>query len=203
MAELKGLVLSLSRIHTSPRELMMAANRIIANNLDARSFITMTYAVVDLRDRTMTYARAGHTPLMYVPADDNGRRKAQVLIPDGMVVGLKLDDGEMFDRLLEEQTIHLGDGDLCALFTDGISEAMNVADDCFGEARLGRILEDHASLPSDELRERVLREVAAFVGDAPQHDDMTMILLKVEAVDAPEALHPGGTEDRRPMPVHG
>jgi len=201
MAELKGLVLSLSRIHTSPRELMMAANRIIANNLDARSFITMTYAVVDVRDLTMTYARAGHTPLMYVPGGNGGR--TQVLVPDGLVLGLKLDGGELFDRLLEEQTISLAAGDLCVFFTDGISEAMNAADDCFGEARLGRILEDHASLPSDELRERVLREVAAFVGDAPQHDDMTMILLKVEAVDAPESLHHGGTEERRPMPVHG
>ena len=50
MAELKGLVLSLSEIHTSPRELLIAANRIIAEHLDARSFITMTYAVIDLRD---------------------------------------------------------------------------------------------------------------------------------------------------------
>ncbi len=48
MAELKGLMLSLSQIHTSPRELMVAANRIIADNLDARSFITMTYAVLDM-----------------------------------------------------------------------------------------------------------------------------------------------------------
>jgi sigma-B regulation protein RsbU (phosphoserine phosphatase) len=86
----------------------------------------------------------------------------------------------MFDRLLEEQTIPLRDGDVYMLFTDGISEAMNAEDDCFGEARLGRILEEHAQLPSDELRERVLREVEAFVGDAPQHDDMTMILMKVE-----------------------
>ena len=49
MAELKGLMLSLSQIHSSPRELMIAANRIIADNLDSRSFITMTYAVFDLR----------------------------------------------------------------------------------------------------------------------------------------------------------
>jgi sigma-B regulation protein RsbU (phosphoserine phosphatase) len=196
MAELKGLVLSLSLIHTSPRELMMAANRIIANNLDARSFITMTYAVIDVRERTMTYARAGHTPLMYVPGDSDGRRRTQVLVPDGLVLGLKLDDRGMFDRLLEEQTIHLNDGDLCALFTDGISEAMNAAEDCFGDERLGRILEDHANLPPDELRERILREVAAFVGDAPQHDDMTMILLKVEPAEL-EALHHGGQEERR------
>ncbi len=184
MAELKGLVLSLSRIHTSPRDLMMAANRIIANNLDSRSFITMTYAVLDLQARSMTYARAGHTPLMYVPGRADGSRRAQVLVPDGMVVGLKLDDGSTFDRLLEEQTMPLADGDLYLFFTDGISEAMNVSDDCFGEARLGRILEEHAHLPSEELRERVLREVEAFVGDAPQHDDMTMILLRVESEEA-------------------
>jgi sigma-B regulation protein RsbU (phosphoserine phosphatase) len=186
MAELKGLVLSLSEIHASPRTLLIAANRIIAHHLDARSFITMTYAVVDLRARTMTYARAGHTPLIYVPAAcaDGGPRQVQILAPDGMVVGLKLDNGEMFERHLVEETIALQPGDLCLLFTDGISEAMNAHDDLFGETRLGQLVEAHAHLPSEELRERMLREIAAFVGDAPQHDDMTMILLKVDEVAA-------------------
>jgi serine phosphatase RsbU (regulator of sigma subunit) len=102
-----------------------------------------------------------------------------------MVVGLKLDDGTMFEQLLEEETIPLEAGDLYVFFTDGISEAMNGADDCFGEVRLGRLVEDHANLPSEELRERVLREVRTFVDGAPQHDDMTMILLKVE--DLPQS----------------
>jgi serine phosphatase RsbU (regulator of sigma subunit) len=184
MAELKGLVLSLSEIHSSPRALLIAANRIIANHLDARSFITMTYAVIDLRERTMTYARAGHTPLIYAPGPGAVSRRVQILAPDGMVVGLKLDNGEMFERLLVEETLDLHAGDLCLFFTDGISEAMNVHDDCFGEDRLGRLIEDHAHLPSDELRERMLREIAAFVGDAPQHDDMTMILLKVDELQS-------------------
>jgi serine phosphatase RsbU (regulator of sigma subunit) len=186
MAELKGLVLSLSRIYTSPRDLLITANRIIAEHLDARSFITMTYAVVDLRARTMTYARAGHTPLIYLPGAETGGRRIRILTPDGMVLGLKLDNGEMFERLLEEQTIPLRTGDLYLFFTDGISEAMNVGDDCFGEQRLATLVEEHAHLAADELRERVLREIAAFVGDAPQHDDMTMILLKVEAARAAE-----------------
>ena len=99
-----------------------------------------------------------------------------------MVVGLTLDNGEMFERLLHEETIGLHPGDLCLFFTDGISEAMNATDDLFGEERLGALVQEHAHLPSDELRERVLRDVAAFVGDAPQHDDMTMILLKVDDV---------------------
>ena len=180
MAELKGLVLSLSRIHASPRDLLVNANRLIAEHLDARSFITMTYAVIDLQRGTMTYARAGHTPLIYVPGA--GARHANILAPDGMVLGLKIDRGEMFERLLQEDTIALRPGDLCVFFTDGISEAMNARDDCFGEGRLGQLVEAHADLPSDELRERVLREISAFVGDAPQHDDMTMILLKVDEV---------------------
>jgi sigma-B regulation protein RsbU (phosphoserine phosphatase) len=180
MAELKGLVLSLSRIHSSPRDLLIAANRLIAEHLDSRSFITMTYAVVNVRAGTMTYARAGHTPLIYVPGPGAVSRRARILAPDGMVLGLKLDNGEMFERHLVEETLALRPGDLCVLFTDGISEAMNAADDCFGESRLGRLAEEHADLPSDELRERVLREVDAFVGGSPQHDDMTMILLKVD-----------------------
>jgi len=196
MAELKGLVLSLSQIHTSPRDLLMAANRIIANNLDARSFITMTYAVIDLDAGRMTYARAGHTPMMYLPGPGCGDARAvQVFAPDGLVLGLKIDDGEMFDRLLIEASIPMHAGDLYVLFTDGITEAMNAADDCFGEARLAQIVEAHAALPSDQLRERILREIQAFVGDAPQHDDMTMILLKVDdragaaAIDAGRAAH--------------
>ena len=189
MAELKGLMLSLSQIHRSPRDLMLAANRIIAANLDARSFITMTYAVVDLDGGTMTYARAGHTPLLYVPGPDcQLDRRVQVLAPDGLVLGLNIDKGEMFERLLEEHTLDLHAGDLALFFTDGISEAMNDSDDFFGEGRLGRLIEEHAHLSCDELRERVLREVEAFVGAAPQHDDMTMIFLKVEELGAPAPM---------------
>lgn len=188
MAELKGLMLSLSRIHTSPRDLLVAVNRIIARHLDARSFITMTYVLLDLRARTMTYARAGHTPLIYLSngglSNGGAGLRLQVLAPEGLVVGLKVDGGEAFERLLREETMAIHEGDLLMLFTDGITEAMNASDDCFGEARLGQLLEQHAQLPGEELRERVLREVSTFVGDAPQHDDMTLLLLRIGAAAA-------------------
>jgi serine phosphatase RsbU (regulator of sigma subunit) len=179
MAELKGLVLALSQAHASPRQLMIHANRIISTSLDSRSFITMTYAVIDASARTMTYARAGHTPLIHVAAAADGCRHAQVLVPDGMVLGLRIDRGERFERLLEEVTGPLTNGDLFVLFTDGISEAMNAQADCFGEGRLAQLVEEHGHLSSEELRERIVREIQTFVGGADQHDDMTMILLKV------------------------
>jgi serine phosphatase RsbU (regulator of sigma subunit) len=180
MAELKGLMLSLTRQHASPRQLLIDANRIISKHLDARSFITMTYAVVDLRARTLTCARAGHCPLIYVPGPDAPSRTPQVLTPEGLVLGLQFDVGEAFANLLEEVTLPFGPGDLFLLYTDGISEAMNETGDCFSDARLVELAERHGSLPCDELRERILREVHAFTGNAPQHDDMTMVLIKIE-----------------------
>jgi sigma-B regulation protein RsbU (phosphoserine phosphatase) len=181
MAELKGLVLSLSQIYESPKQLLIEANRILAGSLDNRSFITMTYAVVDLDARTFTYARAGHTPLIYLPSPCNGASRARVLAPDGMVVGLKIDGiAERFASLLDEVTIPISGGDIFVLYTDGITEAMNEEAELFGELRLSQLVEEHAHLSCEELRERILREVEAFVGGADQHDDMTMILMKVE-----------------------
>jgi sigma-B regulation protein RsbU (phosphoserine phosphatase) len=181
MAELKGLVLSLSQIYQSPRQLLLEVNRIISENLDTRSFITMTYAVLDLARGTMTFARAGHTPLIYLPGGGAARGDAQVLTPSGMVVGLRIDGAEQkFAELLEEEQIRVQADDVIVLFTDGITEAMNHASDLFGEARLSRIVQEHGHLPSGELRERILREIEAFVGGADQHDDMTMILIKIE-----------------------
>ncbi|MEX2272617.1 MAG: SpoIIE family protein phosphatase [Vicinamibacterales bacterium] len=184
MAELKGLLLSLSQIYQSPRQLLIEVNRIISDHLDTKSFITMTYAVIDLDARTMVFARAGHTPLVYLPgsaAAAGQLRRAQVLVPDGMVLGLRVPNIErLFPHHLVEHTIALGPADVLAFYTDGITEAMNAAGDLFGDARLSHLIEEHAHFEIAELRERILRDVEAFAGAEDQHDDLTMILLKVD-----------------------
>ena len=185
MAELKGIVLTLSQRHRSPRDLLIEADRIISKHLDSRSFITVTYLVVDLRAGTLKYARAGHCPMVYVPGPYAERRSPQLMTPDGMVLGLQLDEGRTFNRLLEEVTIPLGRGDLFVLYTDGMTEAMNSAGDCFGDTRLADLIAQHADLAAEQLRERILREIDAFTGSSLQQDDMTMVLLRVEQVGHP------------------
>ncbi len=181
MAELKGLVLALSQRYDSPRDLLIEVNRIISEHLDSRSFITMTYAVIDVHRSTMTFCRAGHTPMIFLAGPSEQAPLARVLTPNGMVLGLRIHGAEeKFEELLEEQCVDLSAGDVIVLFTDGITEAMNLESDLFGENRLSRIVEEHGHLDSGELRERILREIEAFVGTADQHDDMTMILLKVD-----------------------
>jgi serine phosphatase RsbU (regulator of sigma subunit) len=197
MAELKGIMMSLSQRHRSPRELLIEADRIISRHLDSRSFITVTYLVVDLKAGLLQYARAGHCPLVYVPGPYAPRRRPQLMAPDGLVLGLTLDQGRTFNRLLEEVRVTLGPGDLIVLYTDGITEAMNVDGECFGDARLASLIGQHADLSADELRERILREIDSFTESALQQDDMTMVVLRVEqvgeALSAPALAHTSTT----------
>jgi serine phosphatase RsbU (regulator of sigma subunit)/energy-coupling factor transporter transmembrane protein EcfT len=181
MAELKGLMLSLSRIHTSPRALLIEANDIIAKHLDSRSFITMTYAVVDRAAGTLTCARAGHTPFMRIAAANGHNRQVDVLAPDGMVLGLNLDGGVRFKRCLEELKLPIVTGDLFFFFTDGVSEAMDADGSCFGESRVSTFLSDNADREPDAIRDRLVAEVAEFVQGQPQHDDITMLIVKIDA----------------------
>ncbi len=179
MAELKGIVLSLSQSHHSPRQILVDANRIVSRHLDSRSFITMLYGVVDVRAGTFTYARAGHCPLIHVPGA-GADREPRVLAPGGLVLGLQIDDGQTFERLLEEATIQIGPGDVVLLFTDGLSEAMNAEGDCFGETRLGALVAAQADTPFEGLGRRILDEVRAFAAHTAQQDDMTMVMLRVD-----------------------
>ncbi len=182
MAQLKVIVHSLARVHRSPREFLVAVNRVVADNIDAKSFITMSYGVINHEKKEMTFARAGHCPLFHVPGSaPPGMRKSCALAPDGLVVGLNIDDGSLFESMLQEVTIPLEPDDLFVFFTDGISETMNASFDCYGEARLAKVLEQYSHLPFEQLRSFIFADLRSFSGETDQHDDMTMILLKVQA----------------------
>jgi hypothetical protein len=103
-----------------------------------------------------------------------------VQAPDGLVLGLTIDDGRRFNELLQEVTMPLCAGDLVLLITDGVSDAMDAAGEPFGEERLAAVIEEHGDLPFEELRERILREIRAFVGSAGRHDDLTFVVLKID-----------------------
>ncbi len=176
MAELKGLMLALSHTEPSPKRLLATVNHLLAEHLDNRSFITATYMVIDLDRMTMTWARAGHTPLIIV-----SQGTSEVLIPGGMVLGLRLPGAaERFDTALEEHTRPLRPGDVIVLYTDGITEATDAAGELFGDDALMSVLCGPSDLDPAAVRERVVRAVRSFVGDAEPHDDMTMVVLRID-----------------------
>jgi sigma-B regulation protein RsbU (phosphoserine phosphatase) len=109
--------------------------------------------------------------------------RTHVLAPPG--IGLGMDPGERFEEVLEEAEVKLAQGDVFLFFTDGLSEAMNEQSELFGERRLRDVVEGPESVgtdtlgDTDDMKERILAAVRDFVGAAAQHDDMTMVILKV------------------------
>lgn len=176
MAELKGLVLSLSRVHESPRQMLIEVNRLLSGNMESGRFVTMMYAVVDTGRNVLTCARAGHGPLIHVAGAGGG---ARVVAPEGLIAGLAGFE-QRFEAIIEEETRAIDSGDLIALYTDGVTEAMNSDEEQFGEQRLTQVLEEHRAADVATVRREVLGGVSRFAGDTAQHDDMTLVLLKVQ-----------------------
>jgi sigma-B regulation protein RsbU (phosphoserine phosphatase) len=98
----------------------------------------------------------------------------RMLTSGGPVIGV------FSDCVYEQETIQMMPGDVLVAYTDGVTEALNQEGEEFGECRLERILSQSAHLSADEIRERVTERVRQFCGSAPQHDDLTFVVLKVK-----------------------
>ncbi len=174
MAEIKGIIQSLSRLYHSPKELLIQVNSTLYGNIDRKSFISLLAAVVDTKKKTLTFTRAGHCPLGYYSPSKNDW---EFLQPKG--IGLGLDKGSIFDRVLEEKTIDLEPGSVCFLYTDGVTEVFNSTGDEFGETRLLQSLNTAREQNIQEYHKQVLKELRAF-SDNTTTDDITMIALHFE-----------------------
>jgi sigma-B regulation protein RsbU (phosphoserine phosphatase) len=100
--------------------------------------------------------------------------KVAEIKPSGAALGLFQPD---YYTLMEE-TIPLEVGDLFALYTDGITEAKNLAKDEYGEDRFVECLRAGIKWDMEKLKARILSDIKAFTGEAPQHDDMTLLVIR-------------------------
>lgn len=170
----KGFLRSLSTTHWSPAQILIEINKLFYENVDRGHFISLTFGIIDLRKKSLTFARAGHDPIFWYRP---GRKQLERLLPPGIALGLE--PGGVFSRSIQERTISLVAGDLFVLYTDGFSEAMNQYANEFGEERLAESIRRHADLPAREILAKIKTQIDHFVGHSPQHDDMTMVIMRV------------------------
>jgi sigma-B regulation protein RsbU (phosphoserine phosphatase) len=154
-------------------ELLTRLNRFIEGDLGGTRFMTMFTCVIDLPARTMRWASAGHDPaILYDPATDH--------FVDSSASGVGLPLGIQSDGGYEESTIALTPGMILLIGTDGIWEQHNEADEMFGKQRLCKIIQESASAAAEDTAERISEAVKDFRGQAPQGDDVTMVVVRVE-----------------------
>jgi serine phosphatase RsbU (regulator of sigma subunit) len=171
MAEMKGIVLSLSKVCSTPRELLLRANDTLMESLEKNTFISAIYGLLDIRKGTLTLVRAGHCPAIFV-----SRESVELVRPTGL--GLGLAKGPLFEQATEERSIKLQHGDMCIFYTDGITEARNAEMEEYGYERLMQVTMEYRNCSAQEMKDKILHNVRTFIGQGAYTDDVTLIVVK-------------------------
>jgi len=170
----KGFVKALSKTINSPSEFLIKINELFYENVERGTFISMIYGIFDLKEKTLTFSRAGHNPVL---ARQSSKKEIELLNPVGLALGLE--KGQIFGKTIREIKVDMCPGDTFVFYTDGFTEAMNKYKMEFTEERLKETIALNADLPANELLLKTIENVNIFMGKALQHDDMTMVIVKV------------------------
>jgi sigma-B regulation protein RsbU (phosphoserine phosphatase) len=178
--------------HTRPDRVLSATNRRILMDARADLFVAVFYGVLDPATGTLTYCNAGHNPPYlfhglnppggHNPPGAQSGDTVQALRGTGMVLGV------IEEATWRREVVQLAPGDVLLLYTDGITEAQNQQQAFFGEQRLLEVIQANtvtqvnagtqANRPvAQDIQDALLAELRAFVGDAPQVDDITLMVI--------------------------
>lgn len=154
----------------TPSDVMERVNAMLHEVTEPDRFATLFYGVLSLRDGKFRYCNAGHNPPILCRPDGT----VEYLNTGGLVLGP-----------FPESTFKLGEtdlneGDVLVLYTDGVTEALNEDQEEFDLERLERVIHSCSGLSADEIKACLTQTLLAFTGDAPQHDDITVIILKAD-----------------------
>ena len=169
----KGFLKAIAKHTDSPSEVLTKMNELFYENVERGRFISMIYAVVDLESKFIRIARAGHNPVIY--HDTTG--KVDLISPNGLALGLE--KGDLFSKVITEFEEKLQAGKTFIFYTDGFTEAVNKKGEEYGLDRMFEIAKSWNNSSAAEIQEKMMADVNKFIGKAPQHDDMTMVILKI------------------------
>ncbi|NNE68798.1 MAG: PP2C family protein-serine/threonine phosphatase [Rhodothermales bacterium] len=175
MTMLKGYLQSRFESDQSPLSVLAHVNRMFGQSSDRAMFATMILCVFDIDRKVVTFARAGHCPLLvYRPTDSS----VYVLQPQGIGIGLERSD--LFERLTREESLDLRAGDVILMYSDGIPEARDSAGNEFGRQRLIDLLRENAG-SAEEVLARIRDAHRRFVSGEEPHDDLTCVVVRLTA----------------------
>jgi sigma-B regulation protein RsbU (phosphoserine phosphatase) len=157
----------------APAVVLEQANRLILSEAKSGLFVTCFYSVLDFESGELTYASGGHNyPLVYRTATGS----VEQLNAQGIVLGI------VPEPRFEQRTIQLDPGDVVCFYTDGVTEAMDARRQLFDEERLIEVLRRSHQLEPEEIITRIIDAVTNFSAGTPQADDITLVVLKRDAV---------------------
>ena len=172
MSASRSVFRMLSEEGLSVDQSMMRANRRLKKDVKSGMFVALLYAVLNSQDRTLTMCSAGQTQPVMMSAKT---AEATLVETEGDTFPL----GILEDANYEETRLQLQPGDKVVFYTDGIVEAMNEQEEIYGFERLQEVIKSSRVDTAEALMNEVIASVDTFAGGAPQHDDITVIVVSV------------------------
>lgn len=166
----KTLIKNYAQSKLSPSEVFTTVNRILCDGNDAGLFVTAWLGIFDCESGRLVYVNAGHNPPLLKTG--NGEFEYLKSRPGFVLAGL-----ESIKYTQNEITVK--PGDRLFLYTDGVTEATDSGGGLYGEERLRSFMNAHKSDGVESLLQGLRRDIDVFVGDAPQFDDITMLILDI------------------------
>jgi serine phosphatase RsbU (regulator of sigma subunit)/anti-sigma regulatory factor (Ser/Thr protein kinase)/transposase len=173
-----------ARGNLSARDVVARMNDFVTDDMKKGMFVTLFYVILDSRNRVISYASAGHNPMILYRSEMN---ETYFLNPKGFPVGINVGDEEHFRRSMSVEKIRLKKDDMLLIYTDGITEAMNEKRELYGEDRLIDAIKRLGGLHPQEFVRELEKDIKDFTGGIPQHDDITVVAVK-EKMMADEVL---------------
>ncbi len=168
----KGLLNALRLERGDLMEIATALNQRLYEVMRRRSFVTMSMAAIDSATRNVEVLRAGHLPMLHVRASGEAR------FVESKGMGLGLAPSSLFRQKLSTTAVKMQPGDVAILYSDGVTEAMNLRREEFGEERFAKVVAAGRRSTAIEIRDLVMDEIQRFQAGAEVHDDITVLVLK-------------------------
>ncbi len=155
----------------SPVKVLEKINRLYIHNINFTTFVTIFFGKFDPLTKTLTYANAGHNPAFLY---HHAKKQGEWLQPTGAAIGLM----EIFNE--QSRIVRLESNDVLVLYTDGLTEAVDMQNQQYGPDRLAELIKQNAELSAEDLIQKILEVLNDFIERQSLRDDITLVVCKIK-----------------------
>ncbi len=168
MANLQATLRGQTLTTGSPKTCLERSNQLLYQSTSPEKFATLFYAILDLQNHQIHYSNAGHDN----PYLCSGHTATKRLKTGGIPLGM------LPDFSFEQESVSLEDDSILVAYSDGVTEAMNVQEEMFGEERIAAVIDQHKLAPASEIIDHLVSAVKTFAAGHPQSDDITVVVMR-------------------------
>ena len=168
MANLQATLRGQTLVDPTPKNCLKRSNKLLYSSTDPQKFATFYYSVLNTQTNTLCYANAGHNRPLLIKKGN----KPMSLEKAGLALSI------MEDTDFEEDCVTFNPGDLLFIYSDGVTEAMNIKYEEFGEDKTLELVSKNFTKSTNNLINNVVSEIKKHTGERPQKDDITLVAIK-------------------------